>query len=335
MKICLVSTENLPTPPTGYWGGIESVVYDLACALVDLGHEVTLVARPESKSPGQLITTFPDVPDKLGNNERHFKCYRSYVSEFEGVVHDHSNGKMAHRIHFEVLNTMHWCQDPYAASYQNVSALCEAHAKWLAEKMPAGHEVEIVHHGIKAERFIYKEKKKDYYLFFSLMAAYKGTLDALNLAKETGVKMVFAGRDGNASDAVKSANKPNITYIGQVSNEQRAKLMSDAKALIFPTGSFGKTDWLEVFGFVQLEALASGTPVICSNNGACPEIIENDQTGFVCESYEEMKRALEEDWVKSIDPSECRHVTETRFSAETMAKNYIKLYEKILSGESW
>lgn len=335
MKICLVSTENLPTPPVGWWGGIEAVVYDLACALTDLGHEVTLVGRPESKSPGKLFTTFPDVPDELGVDERHFNAYRDFVADFGGVVHDHTNGKRAHTIHMDVLNTFHWCQDPYVVKYKNVSAVSHAHARWLQQYMPQGNEVQVVHHGIKAERFIYKEEKKDHYLFFSLIGAYKGALDALRLAKETGVKIVFAGRDGDASEAIKSNKLSNVTYVGEVSNEQRAELMSEAKALIFPTGAFGKAKWMEVFGFVQLEALASGTPVISSANGACPEIIEDDETGFICESYGKMKRVVQEDWVKSIDPYKCRHITETRFSAKRMAEDYVKLYEKILSGEDW
>jgi len=337
MKVCIISSENLPTPPLEdtHWGGIEAVVYDLACALVELGHDVTLVARPGSKSPMKLFTTFPDVPDKLGADERHFNAYRDFVSDFEGVVHDHSNGKKAHKIALDVLNTMHWCQDPSVALYKNISAVSHAHAKWLLQHMPPKSEVKVVHHGINAERFIYREDKEDYYLFFSVLGLYKGVIDALLLARDTGAKIFFAGRDGDSSHMIKNSNLPNITYVGEVSNEDRAKLMSEAKALIFPTGAFGKANWLEVFGFVQLEALASGTPVISSSNGACPEIVEDGVTGFICGNYEEMKRAIEQDWVRSIDPYECRLVTETKFSAKIMAKNYIKLYEKLLSGEIW
>jgi glycosyltransferase involved in cell wall biosynthesis len=333
----LISTENLPTPPTGWWGGIEAVCWDLCQALSELGHDVSLVARPGSKCPanGFLLETFPDVPDKLGADERHFNAYKDFVADFDGVVHDHTNGKKVHTIHMDVLNTMHWCQDPYTVRYRNISAVSHAHAKWLLQRMPQGSEVQVVHHGIKAERFRYQEKKKDYYLFFSVIGAYKGAFDALKLAKETGVKIVFAGRDGDATEAVKNSGLPNVTYVGEVSNEKRAELMSEAKALIFPTGAFGKADWLEVFGFVQLEALASGTPVISSANGACPEIIENGKSGFICTNYEEMKLVIKENRVEEISPRTCRLLTETRFSAKRMANDYLSLYKKIEDGEDW
>jgi len=338
VKVCIISTESIPTPPSGYWGGIEAVCWDLCEALSELGHDVSLVARPGSKCPpnGFLLETFPDVPDKLGADERHFNAYKGFVADFDGVVHDHTNGKKACTIHMDVLNTFHWCQDPYTVRYRNISAVSYAHAKWLLQHMPPDfQEVQVVHHGIKAERFIYQEEKKDHYLFFSVIGAYKGAFDALKLAKETGVKIVFAGRDGDATEAVKNSGLPNVTYVGEVSNEKRAELMSEAKALIFPTGAFGKADWLEVFGFVQLETLASGTPVISSNNGACPEIIENGKTGFTCKNYEEMKQVVKENSVEDINPQTCRHVTETQFSSERMAKDYVKLYERILSGEDW
>jgi len=337
MKICLISTENLPTPPVGYWGGIESVVWDLACELSSLGHEVSLVARPGSKAPpgGFLLETFPDVPDKLGADERHFLAYRDFVSNFDGVVHDHSNGKKAHKIALDVINSFHWCQDPYVANYTNICAASQAHAKWLLNHMPPGSQVKVVYHGINAERFIYREEKKDYYLFFSVVAFYKGALEALRLAKETGVKIVFAGRNGDASDTIRNCGLPNVTYLGEVGNEERARLLSEAKALIFPTGAFGKADWLEIFGFVQLEALASGTPVIASSNGACPEIVENGKTGFICKSYEEMKSVIEDGMVESINPRNCRRATEEKFSAKTMAKNYLSLYRLIEEGGMW
>jgi len=335
MKICLISTENLPTPPTGWWGGIEAVCWDLCQALSELGHDVSLVARPGSKCPqnGFLLETFPDVPDKLGADERHFNAYKGFVADFDGVVHDHTNGKKAHKIHMDVLNTMHWCQDPSTVLYTNVSAVSHAHAKWLLQHMPQGSKVQVVHHGIKAERFIYQEEKKDHYLFFSVIGAYKGAFDALKLAKETGVKIVFAGRDGDATEAVKNSGLPNVTYVGEVSNEKRAELMSQAKALIFPTGAFGKADWLEVFGFVQLEALASGTPVIASSNGACPEIIEDRKTGFVCKNYEEMKQTIKENRVEEINPKVCRASAQNEFSAERMANDYVKLYKRIVEGD--
>lgn len=55
MKILLLMDPSIPVPPV-FYGGIERVVYDLACEYAEMGHEVTLIAGPNSQSPGRLIT---------------------------------------------------------------------------------------------------------------------------------------------------------------------------------------------------------------------------------------------------------------------------------------
>lgn len=336
MKICMISTENIVTPPTGYWGGIESVTHSLTCELHKMGHEVTLVARPGSKSPGELIETFPDTDSELGVNERHFKAYKDFLEDYDGVVHDHSNGKMAHRVHPRVVNTSHWRQTPQSMSYRNIVAVSEAHAKWYHQYMSKA-KTKVVHHGIDADRFKFQKEKEDYHLYFSVMADYKGALEVLRVAEETDIPFIFAGRNGDATEKIKKSELEhrNIFFMGEVSNEERSRLMSEAKALVFPTGAFGKSDWLEVFGLVQLEALASGTPVIASDNGACPEVVEHGQTGFVCPDYESMKQVIKNNSVSKINPETCRGQVEKYFSTERMAREYVELYRKVDRGVEW
>jgi glycosyltransferase involved in cell wall biosynthesis len=328
----MIAPEVIPVPPT-HWGGTESVVRDLSWALAELGHEVTLIAVSGSKAPprGRLIETFSDTP----SIERHFNTYKSFVEKFNGAVHDHSNGKLAWRINTHVVNTVHWCQHPSAMGYKRMVAVSHTQAKWLSERCPTPRKIPVVHHGIDLNRFTFREEKKDHYLFFSVIGVYKGALEALRIAKETGVKMVFAGMGGDASNIVKNCGLPNVTYVGEVSDEERARLLSEARALIFPTGAFGKTDWLEVFGLVQLEALASGTPIIASNNGACPEVVEHGAVGYICNSYDEMLEVVRGNYVDKISPLKCRRYVEEKFSSRRMALEYLDLYHKALRGETW
>lgn len=342
MKICMISSECLPTPPVGYWGGIEAMTWDLSCKLVEMGHDVTLIGRPGSKAPfgnknqGKLIETFPDVPDVLGINERHFNCYRDFVSKFDGIVHDNTIGKLVRTIASRYIQTPHFCQHPHDMGYRNIVAASRAQSAWLEQRLDKRRSIPSIHHGIDSKRFTFSKDKEDFYLYFSVVAKYKGALDALQIAKETGVKIVFAGRDGDMSGEIKNCNLDNVTYMGQVSNEKRSELMSRAKALIFPTGGLiERFDWMEIFGLVQLEAFASGTPVICSNNGACPEVIKHGITGFVCNDYASMKNVVKENLVSSINPATCRRETEkgSEFSSDNMAEEYIKLYKRRMKGK--
>ena len=57
MRIALVSTCALPAPPPAY-GGTELVIAELAKALVQLGHDVTLFATGDSRPQARLWAHF-------------------------------------------------------------------------------------------------------------------------------------------------------------------------------------------------------------------------------------------------------------------------------------
>src|SRR6188474_1722241 len=51
MRICIISTGLLPSPPNGY-GGIEKITWDLARLASFSGHEVFLLTTDDSKMIG-------------------------------------------------------------------------------------------------------------------------------------------------------------------------------------------------------------------------------------------------------------------------------------------
>src|SRR5581483_5959469 len=93
------------------------------------------------------------------------------------------------------------------------------------------------------------------------------------------------------------------------------------RALLFPI------DWPEPFGLVMIEALACGTPVITRRRGSTPEIIRDGQTGFICETEEEMVAAVH--CVGTLDRGACRREFMERFTATHMAQHYVNLYQAI------
>lgn len=320
MQIALVSTPYLTVPPDT-WGGIESQVHYLAKGLHELGHEVTVIARPGSKSPGQLIETFEgDVDDA---ELEHFKCYAPFLLNWDGVVLDFSNTKPAHNIWPDrTWNCIHWYCWPLR-DWKNLVAISEALAEWLRER--TSEPVHVVHNCIDPNEFEFRDGG-DYYLFFSKINRGKGADVALELAKETGKPFHFAGVSGDMSGEVERCGLPNVTFHGDVSVERRRELFRDAKALVFPTGGFGRTAWTEAFGVVMLEALASGTPVIAADNGAVKEVVK-PRVGFVCDSYAQMKGVVERDLVDGLSPEWCRRYVEQHFSYKKAAAKYLDLWK--------
>jgi glycosyltransferase involved in cell wall biosynthesis len=107
------------------------------------------------------------------------------------------------------------------------------------------------------------------------------------------------------------------TYVGDVRGIEKAKLFAGARALLFPT----KLN--EAFGLVVAEALMSGTPVICSNNGACPEIV-SPEAGFICRERQDYLDAI--DRLETIQPEACRTRAMRDFHYLRMAADYVGEY---------
>jgi glycosyltransferase involved in cell wall biosynthesis len=181
----------------------------------------------------------------------------------------------------------------------------------------------FVLNGIDPADCHYSEAKDDYFLFISNMDRHEGKgLDvALSLSAELGFKLVVAGASRDAaiiSRVAEMCRAGGAEYLGDVRGTRKAELYAGAKALLFPTRLN------EAFGLVMVEALMSGTPVICSDSGACPEVV-SPEVGFICRSREEYVEAVNR--VGDISPRACREKALKEFHYVRMAADYVKQYE--------
>ena len=86
-------------------------------------------------------------------------------------------------------------------------------------------------------------------------------------------------------------------------------------------------DWPEPFGLVMIEAMACGTPVVAFSGGSVREVIDEGVTGCVVESVDEAVRCVQR--MPAWDRARCRAVFEQRFTAERMASDYCRVYERL------
>jgi glycosyltransferase involved in cell wall biosynthesis len=85
--------------------------------------------------------------------------------------------------------------------------------------------------------------------------------------------------------------------------------------------------WPEPFGLVMTESMACGTPVVAYRNGAVPEIIEHEKTGFIVEEFNEFVDAIGR--IPDIDPLACMAAVEEKFSVAAMVDGYEALYREV------
>jgi hypothetical protein len=74
--------------------------------------------------------------------------------------------------------------------------------------------------------------------------------------------------------------------------------------------------------------MACGTPVIAFENGSVPEVLEDAVTGFIVRSEDKAVEAVRR--IGTLDRARIRGEFERRFTAQRMAQNYLKLYERLV-----
>ena len=144
---------------------------------------------------------------------------------------------------------------------------------------------------------------------------------ALGHAPQDGGKGGCRGR-GVFRDEIKPLlDDPLIEFIGEIGDGEKSAFLGNAVALLFPI------DWPEPFGLVLIEAMACGTPVIAWRCGSVAEIVEDGKTGFIVDSEDEAVRAVGQ--LDKLDRRVVRRVFQERFTADVMARNYLRLYWRL------
>lgn len=186
-------------------------------------------------------------------------------------------------------------------------------------------KLRYVWNGIDPDEYVFSSVKQDYHLFMAPMdwADRKGLDVAIDLARTAGFRLIVAGGSSDPEVIQRIADRcaeyPNVDYVGDVRGGYKAELLAGARSLIFPT----KVN--EAFGLVIVEALISGTPVVCSGKGACAELV-TPEVGFVCEGKGEYLQALSR--VMEISPEVCRAKAITDFHYLRMAERFLKEYQR-------
>jgi glycosyltransferase involved in cell wall biosynthesis len=187
----------------------------------------------------------------------------------------------------------------------------------------------FVLNGLDPAEYIYSETKDDYVLFLASMQGNatrhkyraKGLHVALSLASELGFRLVVAGtaKDDEILGLVTGmCRQAGVEFLGDVRGHEKAELMAGARALLFPTQMH------EGLPLVVIEALFSGTPVIASDFGPCPEVVTPD-VGFICRGTEDYARAIQD--AGRIQPRNCRRRGIENHHYLAMARGYVREYE--------
>lgn len=208
-----------------------------------------------------------------------------------------------------------------------------ANSKNVAERIKKFYrrEAEIIFPPVNLSEFKGAKKKiGEYFVSLNRLWKGKGTDITIKACSQLNFPLKVAGEGPELSNLKKIAGK-NVQFLGSVTDQERVKLLSEARALIVAVED-------EDFGINAVEAFAAGTPVIAIKTGGYLETVIAGKTGEffpsagsgqVQETVENLVKVLETFDPKKYKPEDCIKQA-SKFSKERFQTEILELVEENL-----
>ncbi|HEY6213400.1 MAG TPA: glycosyltransferase family 4 protein [Vicinamibacterales bacterium] len=336
MRVAHIAPVATTIPPPKS-GSVETMASLLTEGLVARGIDVTLFATGDSKTKAKLHAIYPhgywhdenmwpwELYEMLNLAAAVERAHDFDLIHYEAAYYPMSLA-FARLSPAPIVQTLH--HSPSEAEVKLWSHYPEAPfvaiSNEQARLLSGLNVIGTVLHGIDTDSFLFNDKPDDYLLFLGRFTDGKGVLQAIEIAKRVGMKMILAAA---ADDYYREKVAPlvdgrSILYYGEASFDEKVKLYGGARALVYPIQS------REPFGLVLAEAMACGTPVAALDKGAVREVVDDGVTGVIYENLEQM--AIELPRVFDLDRRRVRERAVARFGAMRMVDEYIAIYRRIV-----
>lgn len=337
MRIGLIAGPWYPIPPTGY-GGIELVVDALARGFSRAGHEVLLAAPSDSTCPVPRLpgmrTSEPDLVGFTSSELSHVINAYAGMDRMVDLVHDHTLAGPLYRGRPEGLPVVTTLHSDLNTSYTAVYGAAARDTTLIAisrsqvSSALAGQVAAVIPHGMEVAAVPVGQGQGGYACFLGRMCPDKGVVEAIRVARLAGIPLRIAAKMRDPAevqyfhDVVEPMLRPDVEFLGEVGGEDKYKLLGAAIAMLNPI------QWMEPFGLVMIEAMATGTPVVATHMGSAPEIVDDGVTGYLASSPKDLARGLLR--TADLDRATVRARAEDRFSTERMVDAHLALYAQLI-----
>lgn len=236
-----------------------------------------------------------------------------------------------------LVNTVEMYFHRMMGYYENVDRYIAVSKFYKRKMIEAGFEEEKISYlpnYIDTEDFYSDGKDNRYVLYFGRLSEEKGVATLIKSAeinKDITHYIVGTGPlDEGLRYEVQNKSLTNIKFLGFKTGNELKRLLSECTCVVVPS------EWYENCPMTILEAFASSKPVIGSNIGGIPELIENGIDGYTFEPGDEMDLA---DKVRTLwnEPSLCLEMglkglekVKNNFNAEMHSRGLINIYNEVL-----
>jgi len=200
------------------------------------------------------------------------------------------------------------------ASAKGISVVSGFLEKKVRQYVPADKKIVIIPNVVNTATFYFQPKTKTDRVHFTAVATWElpklpflfvEALNEVSLKTNQQFELNLVGEGSQAEEIKRRVLNLNfkINFLGRLTKEQIA-------LKLFNTDYFLHASQIETFSVVVAEALCTGTPVLASNVGALPELIQQPTNGILCIN-------TPQDWVNGISAA-----LSVKFDNKSIADNF-------------
>ncbi len=212
---------------------------------------------------------------------------------------------------------------------------CFCNSKYIRGKLKQYYNKDAEVLNPRADIHLYKPGKFQNYFFYPSRLhprkRFEIAIEAINIVRQKypDFRLVIAGFPSDES-YISKINKM-LGSSGEViinPNDKRMKeLYSNCYGVLYSA-------WVEDFGIVPVEGLASGKPVIAMDEGGPSEVVSNGKTGYLVKSASEMAKKMEHlienKSLATKMGKEARRTAEKKYGWESFLDRFEEVYEEFI-----
>lgn len=217
-----------------------------------------------------------------------------------------------------------------------------AYSDFGASLYPKGKPIAVIKGGVDASDFVLPEVRpaRDRIVYVGRLLPHKG-IDRLVRALPQGVLLTICGRPYH-QDYFRHlqylAEGKRVEFVTDAHDTGIKALYARAWANVLPsvyTDIYG-TPYVapDLMGLTLLEAMACGTPAICSRVGGMQEFVQHGRTGYVFDTVEELSQQLTRlattPGLADRMGSQARELVENEFDLQVVGRKLAALYDRVI-----
>lgn len=336
---------------SGLGGGVELTLRNLAQAMQQLGHRVTVLAPTGSQLDGiEVIPMAGQLQITAQTQERespiglpadsvlaNLWTYAAEVqSEFDLLLNfaydwlpfyltPFFNRPIAHLVSMGSLTDA--MDQIIEQTLNRFPETIGVHSQAQANTFSFGDRCRCLENGLDLSLYTFQPEPKNELAWVGRLAPEKGLEDAIQAAQQANLPLKIWGAISDSAywqEICQRYPSGNFSYEGFQTTQALQQALGHCRGLLMTP------KWVEAFGNVAIEALACGVPVISYARGGPGEIVESGKTGWLVppDQIDGLVEAISQ--LDRIDRHTCRQQAEARFSMQAMGARVEDWFTDIL-----